>query len=368
MSSNSTSAPVGGDAVALVDVTKRFGDVVAVDRLNLRVRRGEFLTLLGPSGCGKTTTLRLVGGFEQPDEGRILIGGVDVSRLPPHRRRVNTVFQQYALFPHLSVFDNVAYGLRYTRRLPREEVERRVREMLDLVRLVGVERRRPRELSGGQQQRVALARALAMEPEVLLLDEPLGSLDYKLRKEMQVELKQIHRSVGTTFLYVTHDQEEAMTMSDRICVMAGGRVIQEGSPQEIYLRPATRYVAGFVGDMSFVDGQVLSCNGRVASVAVEGLGTVRAEGLRQEVAPGDRVALGIRPEDAELSPDGSADCNAFRGKCLEQLVVGPTTVVVVEHGPHRVRVELRGSRPLVPVGAETWTVWPPERVHVFKEP
>jgi spermidine/putrescine transport system ATP-binding protein len=356
-------------AVSLKAITKRYGAVVAVDGLDLDVRQGEFLTLLGPSGCGKTTTLRIIGGFEQPDQGDVFIAGVKMTNRPPHRRPVNTVFQHYALFPHLTVFENVGYGLMHARRLPRDVVERTVKEMLDLVRLTEVEGRKPRELSGGQQQRVALARALALRPEVLLLDEPLGSLDYKLRKEMQVELKQIHRSVGASFVYVTHDQEEAMSMSDRICVMANGHVVQEGSPREIYERPATRYVAGFVGDMSFVDGRVVSRNGSLATVAVEGLGEVRVDGLRTDVSEGDGVVLGIRPEDAQLAPDRSQEApNLFRGRCLEQLVVGPATITVVQHGPHRIRVEVRGAGAVVQPGEDVWTVWPPGRVHLFKEP
>jgi ABC-type Fe3+/spermidine/putrescine transport system ATPase subunit len=237
--------------VELIGVSKRFGDVLAVDALDLEVRPGEFLSLLGPSGCGKTTTLRLIAGFERPDEGDIRIGGSDVSRLPPYKRDVNTVFQSYALFPHLSVGDNVGYGLKQ-RGLRRAERRARALEMLELVRLPGFEGRKPKQLSGGQQQRVALARALVMQPRVLLLDEPLGALDLKVRRELQIELKRIQEEIGITFVYVTHDQEEALAMSDRVAVMHGGRIEQLGAPREIYDRPATRFVADFIGETNFI--------------------------------------------------------------------------------------------------------------------
>jgi ABC-type Fe3+/spermidine/putrescine transport system ATPase subunit len=249
--------------VELRDVTKRFDDVVAVDSVDLGIRRGEFLSLLGPSGCGKTTTLRLIAGFEQPDEGEILIGGEDVSGRPPYKREVNTVFQSYALFPHLSVLDNVGYGLKQ-RDVPKKTREQKAREALELVRLPELARRKPRQLSGGQQQRVALARALVMEPKVLLLDEPLGALDLKVRKQLQIELKRIQERVGITFVYVTHDQEEALAMSDRVAVMHEGRIEQLGVPREIYDSPATRFVADFIGETNFI-----RLNGRTVAVRPE---------------------------------------------------------------------------------------------------
>ena len=278
--------------VELEGVTKRFGSVAAVDSVDLTVKPGEFLSLLGPSGCGKTTTLRLVAGFERPDEGRVRIGGGDVSRLPPYKRDVNTVFQSYALFPHLNVLDNVAYGLKQ-RGLGRKDRRTRALEMLELVRLAGLEKRKPRQLSGGQQQRVALARALVMNPRVLLLDEPLGALDLKVRKELQIELKRIQEEIGITFVYVTHDQEEALAMSDRVAVMNHGHIEQLGPPREIYDHPATEFVAGFIGDTNFV-----RVNGR-------------------EVA--------IRPERVRVSRDGEG----LGGVVVTTMVIGPAVQCVV---------------------------------------
>lgn len=259
--------------VELVGVLKRFGDVAAVDAIDLEVHPGEFLSLLGPSGCGKTTTLRLIAGFERPDEGEVRIGGRDVSRVPPYKRDVNTVFQSYALFPHLTVRDNVAYGLKQ-RGLSKKERRARATEMLELVRLSGFEGRKPRQLSGGQQQRVALARALVMHPRVLLLDEPLGALDLKVRKELQIELKRIQEEVGITFVYVTHDQEEALAMSDRVAVMNAGRIEQLGAPREIYDTPATEWIAGFIGDTNFVrvDGREVAIRPERVRVFANGEG------------------------------------------------------------------------------------------------
>jgi ABC-type Fe3+/spermidine/putrescine transport system ATPase subunit len=280
--------------VDLRDVTKRFDDVVAVDSIDLAIRRGEFLSLLGPSGCGKTTTLRLIAGFEQPDSGEILIGGSNVAGLPPYKRDVNTVFQSYALFPHLNVLDNVAYGLRQ-RGLRKSVREAQAREVLKLVRLPQVAERKPRQLSGGQQQRVALARALVMKPRVLLLDEPLGALDLKVRKELQIELKQIQREVGITFVYVTHDQEEALALSDRVAVMNEGRIEQLAPPREIYDAPTTRFVADFIGDTNFI---------------VQG-GTTYA----------------IRPEQIDISRNGGT---GLRGEVVTAMVIGPAMQCLVK--------------------------------------
>jgi ABC-type Fe3+/spermidine/putrescine transport system ATPase subunit len=238
--------------VQLVDLVKRFAEVTAVDGINLEMPSGEFFSMLGPSGCGKTTTLRMIAGFEQPSEGKILLDGNDMQYTPPHKRNVNTVFQSYALFPHLNVYDNVAFGLR-RQKTPKGEIRQRVAEALELVQLTGLEKRKPGQMSGGQQQRVALARALVLKPAVLLLDEPLGALDAKLRKQLQVELKALQQQVGITFVYVTHDQEEALTMSDRIAVFSEGRIEQIGTPGEIYERPANDFVAGFVGTSNIVE-------------------------------------------------------------------------------------------------------------------
>jgi putative spermidine/putrescine transport system ATP-binding protein len=270
--------------VRLVDVTKQFDDVVAVDDLSLEIESGSFYALLGPSGCGKTTTLRMIGGFEQPTAGQIYLGEHEVSGLPAYKRDVNTVFQSYALFPHLSVFENVAFGLR--RRSVRGDTLRgQVEEMLKIVGLGGLGRRKPRQLSGGQQQRVALARALVNKPQVLLLDEPLGALDLKLREEMQIELKRIHQDVGITFVYVTHDQDEALTMSDRIAVFSHGRIDQVGTPVEVYERPATEFVAGFVGVSN-----MLERDGRRFTVRPE---KIRLLGEGEAAEPGEETESGV---------------------------------------------------------------------------
>jgi spermidine/putrescine ABC transporter ATP-binding subunit len=280
-------------------VTKRFGEMVAVDDLDLDVRKGEFLSLLGSSGCGKTTSLRMIAGFEHPTEGSILIGDEDAGGVPPYRRDVNTVFQHYALFPHMTVLDNVAYGLKQ-RGVDKAERLKKAHEALELVHLHGREGRKPRELSGGQQQRVALARALVMQPRVLLLDEPLGALDQQLRKDMQVELKRIQQEVGITFVYVTHDQGEAMSMSDRIAVMREGRIDQLDAPEVVYDRPATAFVAGFIGEMNTMKGTVRGVADGIAAVDVPS-GTVSAR-VHGPTPVGD-VLVGIRPEKVRVVED-----------------------------------------------------------------
>jgi spermidine/putrescine transport system ATP-binding protein len=311
----------GTPDVRLVGVTKRFDDVVAVNDLSLDVESGSFFALLGPSGCGKTTTLRMIGGFEQPTEGRIFLGDRDVSGLPPYKRDVNTVFQSYALFPHLSVFDNVAFGLR-RRSVRGETLSTRVGEMLKIVGLGGMERRKPRQLSGGQQQRVALARALVNKPRVLLLDEPLGALDLKLRKQMQLELKGIQHDVGITFIHVTHDQEEAMTMADRIAVMKDGRIEQLGTPTELYETPATAYVAGFLGVSNLIAGTVSGADTVRLRRGPEV--RVRAQALNGRTG---EVAVGIRPEKIEL---GDLHENVLGGTIVEQAYVGVATQYIVD--------------------------------------
>jgi spermidine/putrescine transport system ATP-binding protein len=293
--------------VEILDVTKRFGDVTAVDRMNLRIAHGEFYSILGPSGCGKTTTLRMIAGFEQPTEGDILLAGKPIAGVPPYRRNVNTVFQHYALFPHMDVAQNVGYGLRQ-RGVARDEERRRVSEALSLVRLSGYERRRTWEMSGGQQQRVALARALVNRPTVLLLDEPLGALDLKLRKEMQLELKALQREVGITFVYVTHDQEEALTMSDIIVVMRDGLIQQLGNPTELYEKPVNRFVADFIGSSNFMKGTVEAIEPAPGPVVVR---TDRGLSLRGWVTDpaanptiGQDVTVITRPERLEVVADG----------------------------------------------------------------
>jgi spermidine/putrescine transport system ATP-binding protein len=319
--------------VRLVEVTKAFGpDVVAVDRITLDVLDGEFFSLLGPSGCGKTTTLRMIGGFEEPTSGLIELQGQDVTWLPPHKRNVNTVFQNYALFPHLTIFDNVAFGLR-RRKVADAEVKRRVSEMLELVELRGFERRKPGQISGGQAQRVALARALINRPAVLLLDEPLGALDLKLRKQMQVELKRIQQEVGITFIYVTHDQEEAMTMSDRIAVMNRGRYEQLDRPEELYERPRTRFVAGFLGASNLLHGRVDGNADGYAVVRLDMGVSVRVPG--SHVAGRDTVDVGVRPEKIRLQDVGvelRPTDNVLTGVIRDTSYTGVSTQVRVQLG------------------------------------
>jgi spermidine/putrescine transport system ATP-binding protein len=312
--------------IQLIELSKRFADLAAVDGIDLHIVGGEFFSLLGPSGCGKTTTLRMIAGFEQPSEGRILLDGVDVAYTPPHKRNVNTVFQNYALFPHLNVFDNVAFGLRRGK-CPKDEMRRRVGEALELVRLTGFERRKSSQLSGGQQQRVALARALVLNPAVLLLDEPLGALDAKLRKALQIELKTLQQEVGITFLYVTHDQEEALTMSDRLAVMNGGRIEQIGAPQEVYEDPETLFVADFLGVSNLMDA-----TGRGS---VDGRCRVEVGRFELEAGGGPSDVVGpaklvIRPERVELEPhEADSGPNCLPGMVERVVYVGSAVQVLV---------------------------------------
>jgi len=327
--------------VELRGVTRRFGQVTAVDDLTLSIEHGHFYSLLGPSGCGKTTTLRLVAGFEQPDAGTIRIGGVAVEGVPAYRRQVNTVFQHYALFPHFDVAANIAYGLRQ-RKVTEPERGARVGRALELVRLTGFERRRTWELSGGQQQRVALARALVNEPTVLLLDEPLGALDLKLRKEMQHELKGLQTETGITFVYVTHDQEEALTMSDRLAVMRHGRILQEGTPRTLYEAPVDRFVADFIGISNFFAGSVVGSDPGAAPAAAQagpearpvmvetGTGLrIRATARRDGPAVGERAVVIVRPERIRLVPAAAA---LIPGRLVEATYLGDTIESRVETG------------------------------------
>jgi spermidine/putrescine transport system ATP-binding protein len=316
--------------VRLVDVVKKFGDVFAVDHINLEVRDGEFFSLLGPSGCGKTTTLRMIGGFEEPTSGLIELQGQDVTWLPPFKRNVNTVFQNYALFPHLTIFENVAFGLR-RKGMKGPEIKRRVTDMLQLVELPGYENRKPTQISGGQAQRVALARALINRPAVLLLDEPLGALDLKLRKQMQVELKRIQQEVGITFIYVTHDQEEAMTMSDRIAVMNMGRYEQLGDPEVLYERPTTRFVAGFLGISNLLPATVLGQDGEYVSASLADTTQIRVP--RGLVNGHATIRVGVRPEKIRLldpAAESPAGHNRLNGIVRDASYLGVSTQYQIE--------------------------------------
>jgi spermidine/putrescine transport system ATP-binding protein len=360
--------------VRLERVSKHFGELVAVRDLDLDIGRGDFFTLLGPSGCGKTTTLRMIAGFEQPTAGRVLIEGADVAGLPSYKRPTNTVFQSYALFPHLSVRDNVAFGLR-RKKVPKDEIKQRVEAELERVGLAAEVNRRPNQLSGGQQQRVALARALVNLPKVLLLDEPLGALDLKLRKGLQLELKRIQRDVGITFVYVTHDQEEALTMSDRIAVMSNGVVEQEDTPENVYERPSTTFVAGFIGVSNLMPGTV--------TTASAGRGTIKLDtGVEVEagvdgIQSGERCHAVVRPEKLRISTaaagsspdglpgvDGVVQSSVYLGTATQIVVSLPGDVpmtVLVPNASEAERAKLPGG------GAPVRLSWEPEHMHVVRE-
>ncbi len=349
-------------AVELDGVTKQFVDFSAVEDLTLSVDDGKFFALLGPSGCGKTTTLRMIGGFEEPTSGVIRLHGENVTGLKPYKRPVNTVFQSYALFPHLSIFENVAFGLRRSK-VSDAEVKQRVGAVLELVQLVGRENRRPRQLSGGQQQRVALARALVNHPRVLLLDEPLGALDLKLRKEMQIELKRIQQEVGITFIHVTHDQEEAMTMADTIAVMNQGRIERMGAPTEIYEDPRTAFVSGFLGASNLMSGKV---DGDRGAVALASGGVIQANPNRLP-AVGAEVKVGVRPEKIQLFAPGDEDAppNRLPGKVTDASFIGVSTHYLVDTpqaGEMTVVVQNLDDRRFA-LGEEVVMAWQPE--HTF---
>jgi spermidine/putrescine transport system ATP-binding protein len=370
-----TPRQVEGDrpSVTLDQVTKKFGELAAVREIELEIEQGGFFTLLGPSGCGKTTTLRMVAGFEEPTAGRVLIEGEDVAGLPAHRRPTNTVFQSYALFPHLSVEENVAFGLR-RKKVPRDEIKRRVTAELERVGLAAEINRRPNQLSGGQQQRVALARALVNLPKVLLLDEPLGALDLKLRKGLQIELKRIQREVGITFVYVTHDQEEALTMSDRIGVMNEGRLEQVDAPEVIYERPRTTFVAGFIGVSNLMPGTVTAANGSRGRVRLDS--GVEVDADLDELRTGERCHAVVRPEKLRIDPagqpgrdgwpsvDGIVEASVYLGTST-QLVVrlpdGVAMTVLVPNADEAERARLPGG------GAPVRLSWAPENMHVVRE-
>jgi spermidine/putrescine transport system ATP-binding protein len=353
-------------------VSKLFGDVAAVDDLSLDILEGEFFSMLGPSGCGKTTTLRMIGGFEEPSFGTVYLGGRDVTDLPPYKRDVNTVFQSYALFPHLDVHENVAFGLR-RKKVSKADVDKRVRDIMTLVDLVGFERRKPGQMSGGQQQRVALARALVNHPKVLLLDEPLGALDLKLRKQMQLELKRIQQEVGITFIYVTHDQEEAMTMSDRFAVMRHGKIEQCDVPEAIYESPATEFVAGFLGASNMLDGELQGSTNGFTSIVTSTGDALRAKNDRIPSGAGPAVKVGVRPEKITIVPDEGqvpSDRNVVKGLLRMATYIGVNYQYKVE-GPGGIEMTVyvqnlgaAGSQPQP--GQQVRLEWLPEHTFVVE--
>jgi spermidine/putrescine transport system ATP-binding protein len=354
----------------LRDVSKSFGDVMAARDLNLRIGEGEFLSFLGPSGCGKTTALRMLAGFERPTTGQVLIGGRVVNDLEPYRRPVNMVFQNYALFPHLTVADNIGYGLRQRRpRMARSDIAEKVGRALEIVRLTGFDSRRIWEMSGGQQQRVALARAIVNEPKLLLLDEPLAALDRKLRKEMQIELQDLQRSLGITFVLVTHDQEEALSLSDRICVMRAGRIVQIGTPQELYDNPASRYVADFVGTSNFFDGRVSGLTGGRGTLATDA-GVALSGRAGDGVSPGDPACLSIRPEQIRLGTepsDGAFEVSVnntiFLGEHTEYLVQNAALGSIIVLAPRRAEIGARAFS----VGDTAFVSWTPDSALILPQ-
>jgi spermidine/putrescine transport system ATP-binding protein len=357
--------------VRLDRVSKLFGDVAAVDDLSLDIAEGEFFSLLGPSGCGKTTTLRMIGGFEDPSVGTVYLGGRDVTDLPPYRRDVNTVFQSYALFPHLNVYENVAFGLR-RKKVDKGDIDGRVRDSMRLVDLEGFEDRKPTQMSGGQQQRVALARALVNRPKVLLLDEPLGALDLKLRKQMQLELKTIQEEVGITFIYVTHDQEEAMTMSNRFAVMRHGKIEQIGDPETVYEAPATEFVAGFLGASNLLDGELAGSQGDVATVHLTSGQDVHLPASKVPSDTDTVVKVGVRPEKISIELDEGdppAGANWISGLLRMSTYIGVSNQYKVE-GPGgtelTVYVQNLGAVETPAPGRKVRLTWRPEHTFVVK--
>jgi spermidine/putrescine transport system ATP-binding protein len=364
-------------SVELRDVVKKFptpegGEVFAVNHVTMQIKNGEFFSMLGSSGCGKTTSLRIIAGFEWPTMGEVYIEGEPMGRRPPYLRPVNTVFQNYALFPHMSVAENVAYGLEMEK-TPKHEIKRRLGEALEMVKLSGMERRSPKQLSGGQQQRVALARALVKRPKVLLLDEPLGALDLKLRKEMQLELKALQQEVGITFVYVTHDQEEALTMSDRIAVMDHGVVLQIGTPVEIYERPNRRFVADFIGETNFLTGEVRAIEGDRVTVHIPSLNDELVGTRASPVEVGDQVVISLRPEKIRITENKARAQNCFSGSILNMAYFGSDTRIVVDLGGVSITVwEQNKISTLDPEayyerGEQVWVVVLPENALVLRE-
>jgi spermidine/putrescine transport system ATP-binding protein len=347
-------------------VTKRYGRAAAVDALDLSIEAGKFVTLLGPSGCGKSTTLRMLGGFETPDEGRVLLSGTDVTRLPPNKRNVNIVFQDYALFPHMDVARNIAFGLELQGKAA-DVIHRRVMELLELVQLEDYSRRMPSELSGGQRQRVALMRALAPDPQVLLLDEPLSALDAKLRQQMQIELKAIQERTGKTFLFVTHDQEEALTMSDTIVVMNAGKVEQMGDPKTLYSRPESIFVANFIGEANLLKASVVGGDERRTALTWNGA-PVEAAPTGRRAEPGDPVCIVLRPEAIECSAAPPPGANSMQGKIRHRVFRGNHTSMVVEVADGgRLNALVHASDIDSLSGEDVWVSWKPQNATVIRD-
>ncbi len=352
----------GNVIIRLTDVDKSFDDERVVKKLNLDVEEGEFLTMLGPSGCGKTTTLRMIAGFEVPTSGQIFLEGEDVDDKKPNERNVNTVFQNYALFPHMNVFDNIAFGL-VEKKVKKDEIRSRVEEMIKLVQLDGMEKRMPAQMSGGQKQRVAIARALVNRPKVLLLDEPLGALDLKLRKQMQGELKALQRRLGITFIYVTHDQEEALTMSDRIAVMNRGRLEQVGTPEEVYNHPETKFVADFIGESNIIEGYIENMTDDSIEVTMEsGKAMIHETGYRME----EMVYLCIRPENLKISTEAKEGFR-FRGQVKEHIFIGSTNKTMIEMPNGQMLKSVTPAEDeLIPVGTAVNVFWNPGKAVVMR--
>ena len=352
----------GNVIIRLTDVDKSFDDERVVKKLNLDVEEGEFLTMLGPSGCGKTTTLRMIAGFEVPTSGQIFLEGEDVDDKKLNERNVNTVFQSYALFPHMNVFDNIAFGL-VEKKVKKDEIRSRVEEMIKLVHLDGMEKRMPAQMSGGQKQRVAIARALVNRPKVLLLDEPLGALDLKLRKQMQGELKALQRRLGITFIYVTHDQEEALTMSDRIAVMNRGRLEQVGTPEEVYNHPETKFVADFIGESNIIEGYIENMTDDSIEVTMEsGKAIIHETGYRME----EMVYLCIRPENLKISTEAKEGFR-FRGQVKEHIFIGSTNKTMIEMPNGQMLKSVTPAEDeLIPVGTAVNVFWNPGKAVVMR--
>ena len=354
-----------GDAiVSLIDVEKRFGSNLVVKKINMEVYPGEFLTMLGPSGCGKTTTLRMIAGFEDASSGIIKVQGERVEDKEPFERNVNTVFQNYALFPHMTVFDNVAYGL-MIKKVPKDEIKQRVTEMIELVQLKGYEKRKPDELSGGQKQRVAIARALVNRPKVLLLDEPLGALDLKLRKQMQIELKRLQKKLGITFVYVTHDQEEALTMSDRIAVMNGGVLEQLATPMEIYNKPKTKFVAGFIGETNLFDGVVRKKEGKILTVETSA-GMMQVAEEEESFSVNEEIHVSVRPEYVEYAKK-PVEGFELSGTVREFIYMGTVVkAMITMKDESEIKFSRFEQESDLKEGDEIYICWKPEKAYPIK--